>query len=801
MMTEPLSKLRAWTVPGVTAVFVAVLVFLSLHGVAAIKSVAVFLGLHHRPVSLGALLRALSVWDALAALLALGLAVWLIWLERRRMLSAFLAQAPGGAYAVAGSIVLAFLAHCYFYPGILLGGDTGSHISRFLEVARGLEQGELPQWTNYQYLGSPLLGFTGPLIYVVGGALDVVLHDAVLTAKILLFVLDIACGWISFALLRRFGLSRFGASVGALAYTGSFAHLHLFLYRGVFPQAFTICFFLAVFLAAEGIMRAAPDRPRRRWLDWASFAFATGGLIVTHQPHAVFVALYLGVFGLASLAVGRWRLAGAVDLVSAGLVGLVMSTIAVVPILAESSWVMIDPDGGLVGFRVPTLTRLLHLVIWRNTRTTWGTDYWAYVGIVLLVLCVVGLVHTLRHPLRSAQTRLVTAAVPCLVLSFFLANPVVRDIMFLLLFLTIPGAVGAERIVAYLGTCPRAPLAVLGLLLLDLTSTSIQPVARTDKGFLIAEGPYLARTAADRRVVEAFAGQHGAVSLGIGPNGTPMSYDATVQRVAGNHNMAATLVHNYAVTIVKMGEQDLKRDGRLAPETAKLLALLNVGRIICNDSIAVGCPARLAGLQDEGPLGRVVPIAQPTPVLFSQRLIQMRPPQGLDKPMLWAEQFAPPVPQVTRIEGFLHAYLAAARPDLATDIAAAIPVQAVVPQAAPAGGATGDDAGEWRPHLSDYRVGLQHVTVTVQSDRAGYVQLTHPWFPSNLVLVNHQPVTTMVGAWHLLVVPIQAGVSTIEVVPTTTPIRVLSGWISLFGVIIGLTVPLIGAWRQKRRRA
>jgi hypothetical protein len=89
----------------------------------------------------------------------------------------------------------------------------------------------------------------------------------------------------------------------------------------------------------------------------------------------------------------------------------------------------------------------------------------------------------------------------------------------------------------------------------------------------------------------------------------------------------------------------------------------------------------------------------------------------------------------------------------------------------------------------------------VQSDRAGYVQLTHPWFPSNLVLVNHQPVATMVGAWHLLVVPIQAGVSTIEVVPTTTPIRVLSGWISLFGVIIGLTVPLIGAWRQKRRRA
>lgn len=793
------SKLRAWTVVGVVAAFVAVLVFLSLHGLATVKDAAVFLVLHHRPLSLAGVLQGLGWADALAALAALGFAVWLIWLERRRRVSGFLAQAPGAAYAVAGTVVLAFLAHSYLYAGLLLGGDSGSHISRFLEVARGLEQGALPQWTNDQYLGSPLLGFTGPLTYVVGGALDFVLRDAVLTAKILLFVLDIACGWLCYALLRRLGLARFGASIGALAYTGAFAHLHLFLFRGVFPQAFTICFFLAVFLAAEGIMRAGAERPGRRWADWALFAFATGGLIVTHQPHAVFVALYLGVFGLASLALGRWRLAGALHLVSAGLVGVVMAAVAVLPILAEAGWVMIDPDGGLVRFQVPTLTRLLNLVVWRNTRTTWGTDYWAYVGIVLLVLCAIGLVHTLRHPRRSAQTRLVVAVLPCLILSFFLANPVVRDIIFLLLFLAIPAAVGAERVVLYFSACPRAALVVLGLLLLDLTSTSIQPVARTDKGFLVAEGQYLARVAPERRVVDASVAPDGSVTLGIGPGGKPMSYDATVQRVAGNHNMAATRVHNYAVTIVKMAEQDLNRDGRLSPDVAKLLAVLNVARIVCNDAVAAGCPVRLAGLRDEGPLGRVVPIAEATPVLFSRQLVELRPPDGLDKPMLWLEQFTPPVPQVTRIEAFLRAYLAAVRPDLATDVAAAIAVQAIAPPGAASSGAV--PPGEWRPELREYRVSLQRVTAVVQSDRAGYVQLAHPWFPSNKVLVNHRPTASMVGAWHLLVVPIQAGVSVIEVVPTTTPIRSLSAWISLFGVLVGLLVPLVGVWRHRGRRA
>ena len=67
------------------------------------------------------------------------------------------------------------------------------------------------------------------------------------------------------------------------------ALLHLFLFRGVFPQQFTIIFLVLIFYAAEGLMRGLPGQAR----DWLVFSLATAGLIINHQPHALYAALYL----------------------------------------------------------------------------------------------------------------------------------------------------------------------------------------------------------------------------------------------------------------------------------------------------------------------------------------------------------------------------------------------------------------------------------------------------------------------------------------------------------------------------
>ncbi len=806
------STVRFWVSVGALALTFGILAFVSLHTVGVIKDAAVHAVLNGEHVSPGLLLRALGLADVVALSFLLLAVAMMVWLERQRYaFTALLATAPRGPFLVALAILLAWLGHSYAFSGLLLGGDTGSHIARFFEIRRGLEHGILPQRTNYQYLASPLLGFTGPLTYVVGGAVDLLVRDSAVTAKLLLFVLHMVAGWLCYALLRRWGIGCFGAAVGALGFAGSFAHLHLFLYRGVFPQAFTICFFLLAFLTAEGLMRRAP----LRWRDWAGFAFATAGLIVNHQPHAPFVAAYLLIFGLVSLWLGRWQLAGAVGLASAGLLGVAMSAVAVVPVIFESDWVMIEPANAMFNLNIPGWERLLHLVLWQNTRITSGTDYWAYLGIVLVVLAVVGLGAATLRRLPSARLHLVAAIVPCLGVSFFLANPVVRDVMFLLLFVTVPAAVGAEWLAERFARWPRLPVLIVGALLLDLSSTSVQPLARTDKQYFIEAGHYLERVAPNQRVMEiSWSSGRPAGSLtgsaeelhvdaSFGPGATPLVYDALVQRISGNHNMAATRVHNYALAVIKQAETDLRGQGALSERTADLLALLNVTRIICVTARENGCPLSFSGSVVDGPLGRVVPVGNATPVLFSRRLVTVPAPGDLDKPMFWVWNFDDGDARVPRVFAYLDAYLANAQPDLVTRQAARLPVFGP-----PAQGVAADSPGEdarvdeipWHPALTDYAVSLETVTAVVDTDRAGYVQLAHPWFPATIVRVNGVPVTPLEGALHLIVVPIEPGVSRIEIVPTITPVRRVSAFVSLAALTLTLAVPAIG-WLRGRRRA
>src|SRR5207244_7033320 len=145
-----------------------------------------------------------------------------------------------------------------------------------------------------------LLEFTGALTYVVGGILDLAVKDPVCSAKALLFVAHLATGWLFYGLLRRFGIIPPAALVAAIGFSSSFALLNLFLYRGVYPQAFTILFVILLFYAAEGLMRDAKHLAR----DWLILALSTAGIIINHQPHGLFVIAYLGLFTFASLLLG-----------------------------------------------------------------------------------------------------------------------------------------------------------------------------------------------------------------------------------------------------------------------------------------------------------------------------------------------------------------------------------------------------------------------------------------------------------------------------------------------------------------
>ncbi len=744
----------------------------SLTALGHVKDAAIGASLHGQPIGVGLLLGALTPLDGLFLALSGVTVLALAGLEwRRRSITRLLHGASAGQAFWLLTLLLVWTGHGYLFPGLQLGGDSASHIVRFNEVARGLAAGSLPDWTNFGYMGEPLLWFTGPLTYVVGGALALLLRDANLAAKLLLFVTHVLAGWALWALLRRWAVRPVPAAVGAACFGGAFAILHLFFYRGETPQTVTIPLFVMLFFGADGLLRGVG----RRWLNFAIFALGTAGLILNHQPHAIFSAIYLAVFGAVAMALGFWRVRRLPALVVAGVLGAVASAVAVLPVLFESDWVMIEPEGALVGVHWPTPARLALLAVWHNSLTSRGNEYWAYVGIGLIVLAAAGIAALVRGRLRAPGRAVALPAAACLVAALFLANPVVRDVFYLVFFAAILAAFGLDAWLDRPVLAGRRLLALAGLVVADLASTAVQPVARVDKGFLVEAGRHLEREAPEQRVVQVSVEKGGQLLVDMGPDGSIMSYDATVQRVAGNHNMAATRVHNFLAVAIKQAEAELQAGGRLSGETRAALALFDVGRIVCNTPIANGCPESFADSASDPVLGRYLPVAG-APAVFSPALVAQALPDGLDKPMLWDNHFGNPpyAARITAIEAALAAFVAAEALDPAARTARAIAVR-------DPGAAAPGQAGPFA--VTRYQVGLQSVTLSVTAGSPGYVQLSHPWLPSTVVTLNGAVVQPIRGTIGLMVLPVQAGQSVITLREGGTAARRASLLVSLAGLL------------------
>jgi hypothetical protein len=413
----------------------------------------------------------------------------------------------------------------------------------------------------------------------------------------------------------------------------------------------------------------------------------------------------------------------------------------------------------------------MRLLVWHNTRSVWIADYWTYLGISVVALAAFGAIAGLGGRLGPRLRQVALAALPCLVLCLFLWNAIVRDIMFLLLFLCVFAALGMERLGAF---APRASVVALLIIVVDLSSTSILPVTRTDKQFMLDAAAYLERTAPGERVLELAVQRDGSLAIDVGPDSLPFSYGSAIQRVAGSHDMAATRAINYALAAAVQAQADLRRDGRLSPPVQSLLAVLNVSRIICYRSTSMGCPDAFADASVEGPLGRVVHIKGAAPGLFAPGLALLVPPAGADKPMVKFDA-TPPDPRVTRMDDCLATYLkiAGIGPDAA--MASAIPVR-TLPAGEPQAGAA--VASGWQPRITGYTVGLARVDMTVESDRSGFIQLAHPFFPATTVTVNGRAVQPLESSIDLITIPLAAGRSEITLNHEITSVRWISGGIS-----------------------
>lgn len=697
-------------------------------------------------ILLGAL--SLSQWLLVAAVpvqFVLAVAI-----ERRAApLSWLLTQAGERAVVLALVVAAAWFSHSYWVPGYLLAGDAGEHVARFAHFMQGLRDHTLILWDPTAYEGSPFLQFTGPLVFWVGGLAGLLMGDATQGAKLMLFLLHIVSGLGFYGLMRSLTLRPGAAFLAAFAFVGAFAHIHTIFYRGEFPQAFVLAFLPLLFWSAERLVQ----QPRIGGGAWAGLAATLAAFLYAHQTTALYAGLCLVLFVLVRGGLSRAFAA----LATAAIAVLLLAMPAYLPILAEQRGVMIlGSHLWLPHIAWPGLAYFDHLLVWRDAATSHGADSSAYVGLSTVLLALVALAGR-----GQSRPRAFWFAVVALPLSMIVKGGIVRDMMITLFLLCWLAAYGAEHLLAR-WRWRHAPAVLALLLLLDLGPTAIQPQGRTDKAYLDAAGAYLESQASGQRVASMSVEEHRLVP-DIGPSATPVFFHA-VPALHGPHNWTATVAHNYLAAIGWRAASDLDRDGHLSPVSETLLRWLDVHRVIGIGRVAMGLPDSVAEARREGPLGRTLAIRNAAPVRAAGRLVELDPDPSLDRPMVWLDDVEQRTPQARALDRFL---------ERVADVGDAIPVRGQVEGRAAAA------APAPRITLDDYGLTWNRTQLRLDSDRAGYVQIAHAWYPWLTVRINGNSVTPRQGSFDLLVLPIQPGRSDIEIRLGLTPVRRISMTVSL----------------------
>lgn len=705
---------------------------------------------------------------------------------RHRALSGAIQASPGAWIAVLLGCCLLWFGHAYLYPGWMLAGDANAHVARIAQLGSALRDGEWPVWSNRFYLGAPFLQFTGPLFFQFGGILAAILGDGMLATKILLFALHLASGFGAYAFLRRLDADRFAAITGSLAYTGAWAHLHLFVYAGVFPQAVTLALLPVAFAAAESCLRRRQSG--LRW-DWAVLALSAAGLLANHQPHGLLAGIYLAAYCL-----WRWRGLGggaAIWRVAwAGAIGVVAASYAIAPYLLERHTVMAVGASGVITFDVPTLDELAKLVRWSNGLTSTGQESAAYLGLAAILLGLTGAVAGTRDLMCS---RRVMAGVPffavALVASLFISGAFVRDIQFTLFFLS-PLCARGMMVLSTLpcGRAGTAALCAIAVMLLDIGPTALQPLNRTDKTHYVAALDYLeARHPAGRVVLVGSGSWRHAHEAGFDrtfavASASPLAW-GSVSFVTGPHDQEATPAFVPANAVLLRLERELN-EGAVGAETLRLLALLDVGRVIYDDGTAFGFPDGLPDTVPEGPLGRILAVPQATPVLFAPALapVDIAP---ADAPLLWPTMGDTAIAR--QAEAVALADLATLAPDFPRGLATAIAVPA---GSEPAGAESLPPGVALR--LVAFSEGRQTVTARLETPAAGFVRLAyaaHPWVWATVNGETVTPIRTLTG---LIAVPVPAGVVEIALGAEASSLRRGFTILSLAAFVGVLATPWIG---------
>jgi hypothetical protein len=499
----------------------------------------------------------------------------------------------------------------------------------------------------------------------------------------------------------------------------------------------------------------------------------------------IYVALRLAVLG----GFGR---AMAVLIPVAVAIGL-GSAFFLVPFALERSWTGENfSSGALITLAWPLPGQIGHL-LFGGTHFT-GPDYAASIGLPVLACALLGLLAWRGEGRR----RLLWAGLILLtVLPLFLHGIYVRNTIFTLFFVCAAAAVGLDAALRRRpGWGGWLPVAAFLLFVLDATPRSIQPWTRTDVLPVAAAGPELARRAPASRVVEVNPDPTGP-RVDIGPHSSAMDA-ARIQVLHGPHKPDSTTAHNAIVASLKIAEDSLRATGRLDAEAHAALAELNAGWIVGLGGPVMGLPPAILDARDDPVLGRYLRLEDATPVLASGRLEQAPRPAAFDALPFWEGEFDAPTPEAVAAKAAVRDMIRRMDADLATRQARAF----LVPERPIGAEWAADSATAPLLRLEDYVVEPGRLRLRVQSDRAGFIRLAHPWYATTQATRNGEKVADTRDIASMLVLPLLAGENRFEVTVPPSPLRRASFALTaavLGGCLLGLV--LCGVRVARRRPA
>lgn len=277
------------------------------------------------------------------------------------------------------------LVRYYFTLGETFTLDSFTYVMKSWFVYGAMRNLELPIWTNYWYLGCPLLQFYPPLAFVLPALYNLFLGNIHLTVKLYLALNHILSGITIYLFVKELTNDKKASIIAATAYVITFWHTYQVFIAGGLHISLIYALFPLLFFVYE---RYVNGRMRLRNVV-VYLSLLLSAILFTHHGYSFYATAIFGIYVVVRALENR-KFKFLLPLASLFFLMLVGSSF-ILPYVLEGNNVLISGDFERTDFYqqyyenndLPSWSKLLS---WSVT----GKGHVNYVGISIFALSIFG---------------------------------------------------------------------------------------------------------------------------------------------------------------------------------------------------------------------------------------------------------------------------------------------------------------------------------------------------------------------------------------------------------------------------